>query len=115
MRFVLTGRHPTPRAELARRIVRAGHIVDARITTSVNYLVRGNINDSEKIREARRAGVTVITYARLLELITPVSIPALRATVTPATTPVTTVNTVTAAAAASGNPNRLNRPGFRYV
>lgn len=114
MRFVLTGRHPRARAELTRTITRAGHTVDTTITARTNYLVRGNITDSEKIRQARRMGVTVITYARLLELITPVSIPAPRATVTPATTPVTTVNTVTAAAA-SGNPNRLNRPGFRYV
>lgn len=72
MRFVLTGRLPTPRAELMRMITRAGHSVESRIYRGVNYLVRGNINDSEKIRQARQVGVTVITYQQLMRLLEPV-------------------------------------------
>lgn len=72
MRFVLTGRHPTPRAELTRMISRAGHIVESRIHSGVNYLVRGNITDSEKIRQARAYGITVITYQQLVRLLEPV-------------------------------------------
>ncbi|MDA3923162.1 MAG: NAD-dependent DNA ligase LigA [Kiritimatiellae bacterium] len=76
--FVLTGKLSRSRGDFAKEIVATGGKVQESVTKTTTYLVAGESTGATKLNKAKKLGTTVIGEAKLIDLLSGGTLPAVQ-------------------------------------